>query len=258
MRLEGKSLSFSYEKKYILNNLHLEIKSALLTSITGPNGVGKSTLLKCLSNISSLQKGVVYLDGRAINNIKSSELARTLAYVPQKEASSFSITVYEMILLGRRPYIKWRVQDSDKKLVNNIISKLKIEHLADRDVNTLSGGERQKIAIARALAQEPEILFLDEPTANLDINHQLEVMKILQKLTRSEMTTVVTVLHDINLASRYSDRIFLMEPGGIFTIGTPDKVFTSERLKKIYNIDVEIIKTSSGNHIIPIDAGDNN
>ncbi len=253
MRMSGEKLCFSYEQKDIFVGLNLQIGEGKLTSIIGPNGVGKSTLIKCISNIYSLNSGVIYLDEKLLNSKGPQELAKLMGYVPQKEETNFSITVYEMILLGRKPYIKWRVKEIDKKIVNEMLAKFRIRHLADRDINTLSGGERQKVIIARALAQQPDILLLDEPTASLDLNHQVEVMRILRELAHQDKTAVVTVLHDLNLASRFSDRVFLMGKNGYFTEGSPEEVFTSENIRNIYNIEVEILKTGSGNYIIPLD-----
>lgn len=254
MKMNGQNLSFGYNQKNILDKLDIEIKEGELTSITGPNGVGKSTLIKCMSNIHKLKSGVIYLGSDILDKKDSKELAKILGYVPQKEESNFSITVYEMILLGRRPYINWKVKDNDKKVVDQLIKRMKIEDLAERDINTLSGGERQKVAIARALAQEPEILLLDEPTASLDLNHQIEVMKTLQELAHREDRSVVVVLHDLNLASRFSDKVFLMSKNGLYKIGTPKEVFTVKNIKEIYNIKVEILESSQGNYIVPLDS----
>ncbi|MFW5987924.1 MAG: ABC transporter ATP-binding protein [bacterium] len=254
MKMNGQNLCFAYKQKKILDKLDIEIKEGELTSITGPNGVGKSTLIKCMSNIYKLNSGVIYLGRDILDKKDSKKLAKMLGYVPQKEENNFSITAYEMILLGRKPYIKWKVKKSDKEIVNNLLKKLKIEHLAERDINTLSGGERQKVVIARALAQEPEILLLDEPTASLDLNHQVEVMKTLQKLAHEEKTSVVVVLHNLNLASRFSDKVFLMSKDGFYKVGEPEQVFTTENIKEIYNIEVEILKSSQGNHIVPLDS----
>ncbi|AZO95932.1 ABC transporter ATP-binding protein [Halocella sp. SP3-1] len=255
MDIKCQDLYFAYNKDDVIKKINLEIKSGQLTSIVGPNGIGKSTLLKCLCNIYKPKHGVVYLNGKEIVSMNSRTLAKNLAYVPQKQAISFSMTVYEMILLGRRPYIKWKVSANDEAIVESILNKFKIMHLAEREINTLSGGEKQKVAIARALAQEPNILFLDEPTSSLDINHQLEVIGNLRRLVYQESKAVVVVLHDLNLANRFSDKVFLMGKDGFYKEGSPEEVLSSENIKDIYNLEVEIIKTSQGKYIIPLDTG---
>ena len=252
MRISGDKLNFSYEKNSILKDIDIEIEEGKITSITGPNGVGKSTLIKCISNIYNLESGIIYLNEDKLLDKKSEELAKILGYVPQQEKNNFDITAYEMILLGRRPYIKWKVNQRDKEVVNNLLEELNIGHLAKRNVHSLSGGEKQKVAIARALAQEPEIILLDEPTASLDLNHQVEVMKILKRLAHKNNKCVVVVLHDLNLASRFSDKVFLMDENGFYKVGTPEEVFTTENIRQIYNIEVEILESSQGSHIVPL------
>ncbi len=245
-------LSFAYEKKSIIKEISLEVERGRITGIAGPNGAGKSTLLKCLCNIYEPDEGVIYLNGREIACLEGRELAKSLGYVPQEQGGSFSMTVYEMILLGRRPYIKWKVRNQDEAVVESTLERLNINDLAERDVSTLSGGEKQKVAIARALAQEPEALFLDEPTSSLDINHQLEVMELLAELADRDQTAVVTVLHDLNLASNYSGWVYLISQERIVAAGRPSEVFTPENIKRVYGIDVEIVEGSGGTHIIPV------
>ena len=252
MKMSCDRISFAYGDNSVFEDLSVGIELGQLTSITGPNGIGKSTLIKCFCNLYKVRTGIVYLDGQAITTIAPDELARTLGYVPQKEETVFSISVYEAVLLGRRPYLKWKVQQRDQEIVESILVRLKLTELAERPITTLSGGERQKVAIARALAQEPTILFLDEPTSNLDLNHQLEVMTLLRELADHEQRAIVVVMHDLNLASRFSDRVYLLGQNGLFAQGKPADVFTRENIKKIYGIEVEIINTAGGRYLIPI------
>ena len=252
MSINCQELSYAYDKKPIIEKISFELKDGQFASITGPNGIGKSTLIKCLANIYKPDNGTVYLNGQEIALMNAQELAKTLGYVPQKEETNFSLTVYEMVLLGRRPYIKWKVKISDEKIVEKILERLKILHLAEREVSTLSGGEKQKVAIARALAQEPSIILLDEPTSSLDINHQIELMEVLRDLVDFDQVAVVAVLHDLNLASSFSDIVYLLGEEGIHAAGRPEKVFTPQTLKIVYGINVEIIKGTNSRYIVPL------
>ncbi len=248
--IDCNNLKFSYAQQNIFSELDINFPPEQLSSIVGPNGVGKSTLVKCLCNIYSVKQGVVYVEGEEISKIDSQQLAKKLGYVPQKQKTAFSMTVYELILLGRKPYINWRVTAEDEKIVETILDKLDIINLAERKINTLSGGERQKVVIARVLAQEPSIIFFDEPTSNLDLKHQLEVMELLSDLAGREEATVVVVMHDLNLASKFSDNVFLLGREGIYAQGNPEEVFTPENIKEVYGVEVEIINDSLGRHII--------
>lgn len=252
MDLQAKDLGFSYGSTSILEQISLHIQKGQVTSIIGPNGIGKSTLLRCLANIYKPQVGSVYLDGKQIATLSPRELAKELGYVPQIQSDVFAITVYEAILLGRKPYIRWSVRPNDLEIVNKIMRRLGLERFAERTVNTLSGGERQKVAIARALAQDPSILFLDEPTSSLDMSHQLELMELVTQLAHEQGSTVVMVLHDLNLAARFSDQIFLLGTQGIHAQGSPHKVLVPVTIQEVYGVEVEIIPTSQGPYVLPL------
>lgn len=252
MSLQAEKLVFSYGTSTILDQIALSIQKQEVTSIIGPNGIGKSTLLRCLANIYKPQFGTVYLNGESIATLPPRELAKELGYVPQIQSDVFSITVYEAILLGRKPYISWSVKPRDLEIVDNIVSRLGLERFTERTINTLSGGERQKVAIARALAQEPSILFLDEPTSSLDMGHQLELMQLVVELVHEQASTVIMVLHDLNLAARFSDEMFLLGPFGIHVHGSPQDVLIPENIKEVYGVEVEIIPTSQGPYVLPL------
>lgn len=252
MSLQINDLSFAYGSTLILQKLNFAIAENKVTSVIGPNGIGKSTLVRCLANIYQPDQGVVYLDGKNIATITGRELAKQLGYVPQSHSDVFSITVYEAILLGRKPYIRWSVKGQDLKIVDGLIQRLGLEQFAQRTLNTLSGGERQKVAIARALAQEPTVLFLDEPTSSLDMAHQLELMELVVDLARRQGTTIVLVLHDLNLAARFSDQIILLGRQGIYAQGVPQSVITPEHIRAIYGVEVEVLATSKGPQVLPL------
>jgi len=252
MKIRIRGLEFRYNSIPALKNVTLDIHESEIVAIVGPNGSGKSTLIKCMDRILKPQKGVILIDGRNIEDFSQIEIARTIGYVPQSIRQFFPATVFEVVLLGRRPYIGWRCSSRDVEKVFKVLKMLKIEHIAMRDFSELSGGQQQKVLIARALAQEPEILLLDEPTANLDIKHQLEVMEIVRTIVKRRGMIAIVAIHDLNLASRYADRIVMMKDGKIFAVGKPDEVLTLSNIEKIYSIKVKIVKLDGTVHIMPL------
>lgn len=236
MKLIINALSFNYDSVAALKDVHLELDLNEVLSIVGPNGSGKTTLLKCIDRILKPNNGVVLIDGRDVVNIGLGELSKIIGYVPQSLMSTFPFTVFDVVLMGRRPYIRWSVSESDKQIVAEILKFLGISKLAERHLNELSSGEQQKVIIARALAQQPQILLLDEPTSNLDIKHQLEVLGIIKDLTRSRHLSVIMAMHDLNLASRFSDKMLLLKHGSIFAVGTPESVLNEENIESVYGV----------------------
>jgi len=236
LKLIINNLSFNYESIVALKDVNLELGVGEVMSIVGPNGSGKSTLLKCIDRILKPKQGVVLIEGRDVANMKHGELSKIIGYVPQNSTSTFPFTVFEVVLMGRKPYIQWSVSESDKEIVAEILKFLGISKLAERHLNELSSGEQQKVIVARALAQQPRILLLDEPTSNLDIKHQLEVLSIVKGLTQSKQLSVIMAMHDLNLASRFSDKMLLLKHGSIFAVGTPESVLTEENIEAVYGV----------------------
>ncbi|MBC7130112.1 ABC transporter ATP-binding protein, partial [Candidatus Bathyarchaeota archaeon] len=216
MKLVVHGVSFSYKSIHALKDVKFELNQEEILSLVGPNGSGKSTLLKCIDGILKPHCGAVYVDGKKTATMNAKEISQTMGYVPQNlsnGSSVFPLTVFDVVLAGRKPYIGWSISEKDVEIVAEILKLLGIEELATRHFNELSGGEQQKVVIARALAQQPQILLLDEPTSNLDIKHQLEVLDLIRNLSRSMKLSVVMAMHDLNLASRYSDKIVMMKKG---------------------------------------------
>lgn len=236
MKLVINKLSFSYRSTAALKDLELEVGLGEVLSIVGPNGSGKSTLLKCIDKILKPNQGAVLIDGKDVANMGLSELSKIMGYVPQNSTSTFPFTVFDVVLMGRRPHVRWSVSERDKKIVAEILEFLGIDKLAMRHLNELSGGEQQKVIIARALAQQPQILLLDEPTSNLDIKHQLEILSILRGLTQSKQHSIIVAMHDLNLASRFSDRMLMLKHGCIFAVGDPESVLTEENIELVYGV----------------------
>ena len=241
--LEVKGLSCGYGKRKVLEGINLSLSGGEVMGVIGPNGSGKTTLLRAISGWIRSMEGEVLLDGRDIRSIGQKEVARKMAVVAQAPQSIPSFTVEEFVLLGRIPH--WRpfqvIEDRrDMEVAERAMHLTGIEDLRGRDMRELSGGERQLVCLARALAQEPELMLLDEPTAHLDIGHQLQIMDLLMELNGNEGLTLIVVLHDLNLASLYCQRLVLLDQGRIYREGTPQEVINEAMIRKIYGGDVTI------------------
>jgi len=254
MKLIVKDVAFSYGSVQALRDISLKLNEREVLGIVGPNGSGKSTLLKCINRILTPKQGEILLNGADITKLKRIEVARSIGYVPQSTPSEYGApTVFEVVLMGRYPYgVTWRISSGDIEKVWRILGILGIENLASRRFDELSGGEKQKVLIARALAQEAEILLLDEPTSNLDIRHQLEVMRLVRGLVEGNGLAAIIAIHDLNLASRFCDRVIMMKNGVIFAAGSPEEVFTSENIEKVYHVKVKVIKCFGRPHIVTL------
>lgn len=257
MLLEVKNISFGYGNRDVLNEVTLKVRGGEVLSIIGPNGAGKSTLLRCISRILKPRLGTVYLDGNELSLLAEQERARRFGYVPQSESESFPITVFETILMGRRPHLTWRVSQNDLSVVEEVISQLGLETHAERYLYELSGGERQKVLLARALTQQPEVLLLDEPTSNLDVRHQLEVLELVQSIAKDQGKCILMVMHDLNMAARFSDLVLMLKAGLVFAAGTPQAVLTPENIREVYEVESIMVNTDIGIQIIPLEPGRN-
>jgi iron complex transport system ATP-binding protein len=249
MKISIHDLEFSYNVSPVLKNMNIGIHKGDFVAFVGPNGSGKSTLIKCLNGILKIRKGTILIDNKPIHSFTPNELARKIAYVPQSENIKSSSHVFSVILLGRKPYIYWKPTEHDLNITASILKTLHLEDLAMRDVNKLSGGQQQSVYIARALAQEPDIMLLDEPTANLDIKHQVEVLELLKNLSNKGITIIIA-LHDINMALRYATRIMMLKEGRIFASGGKDTI-TKENIEKLYDIKVRIITDNENIIVVP-------
>ena len=252
MKLKIKDLEFSYGSVPILKDVCLELASSEILGIVGPNGAGKSTLMRCINRILKPNGGSILLDGQEVKEMSRMEIARHMGYVPQTSTSVFPASVFDTVLMGRRPRIGWRSSEGDVEKVLEILKLLGIEQFALRDFNEISGGQQQKVVIARALAQEPDVLLLDEPTSNLDIRHQLEAMDIIKKLVKETGISAITAIHDLNLASRYSDRVIMLNGGSIFDVGNPASVLNPENIKHVYGVEAVVRNENGRPYIVPI------
>jgi iron complex transport system ATP-binding protein len=242
VRLYTEKLHISYGERLIVKNLSVNIPDKKITTIIGSNGCGKSTLLKAITRIISHQSGSVILDGENISTEHTKALAKKMAILPQTPESASGLTVGELVSYGRFPYQKGfgRLSKQDYQTIDWALEVTGTKDYKFRLVDSLSGGQRQRVWIAMALAQETDIIFLDEPTTYLDMAHQLEVLELLQKLNKEQERTVVMVLHDLNQAARFADYIIALKDGEIVKAGTCDEVITHDVLKKVFHIDAEI------------------
>ncbi|MGA9115526.1 MAG: ABC transporter ATP-binding protein [Bacteroidota bacterium] len=223
-----------------LRRVSLDVRRGEFLSVVGPNGSGKSTLLKLLDRILLPSEGSITLLDRDLAWYPRAELARKVSYVPQETGILFPYTVYEVVLMGRAPHSRGEVFENarDRAIAREAMRAADIAHCAAHPVTALSGGEKQRVFIARALAQQPQVILLDEPNAHLDIAHQVGVFSVMRRLNRSEGVTVVSVSHDLNLASAFSDRIVMLKEGFVVALGTPSEVLTGDRIAEVFGTDV--------------------
>lgn len=255
MKLTINKLSFNYVGNPVLKDVDFEVGLGEMLSIVGPNGSGKSTLLKCINRILKTKQNTVLIDGKDASKLNLKDLSRMLGYVPQNSTSTFPFTVFDVVLMGRKPYIQWSISEHDNQVVAEMLDFLGIGDLAMRHFNELSGGEQQKVIIARALAQQPQLMLLDEPTSSLDIKHQLEILCMLKSLARGGERSVIVSMHDLNMASRFSDRMLMLKKGVIYAVGSPEKVLTEDNIEAVYGIKAHVSTSIIGKpQITPLAA----
>jgi iron complex transport system ATP-binding protein len=249
--LDIENVHYSIGESKILDNVTIEFTKGRFYSIVGPNGSGKTTLLKNIIKSINPTKGLVVLDGQDMKSMKAKEVASKIGYVPQNTSMELDFTCYDVVMMGRSHKLKG-FQNESKSDVDSVINAMKVMdtlHLKDKFITEISGGERQRVILARAIAQDGECIILDEPISHLDIKHQISVLEQLQKLKKSGKT-IITVLHDLNFALNYSEEVILMKEGGVYSKGEVDKVLTSEHIKNVYGVNSEIITLKGKKQII--------
>jgi iron complex transport system ATP-binding protein len=249
MILNIENVRFRYRAFPVLNGIELKINEHEIVSILGPNGVGKTTLLKCINTILKPYMGSVFIQEENVMELSKIKIAQKVGYVAQKNEASRT-TVFDAVMLGRYPYIKWDITDQDLRIVNSIIHTLHLDDLALRFIDELSGGELQKVCTARALVQEPDILLLDEPTSNLDLKNQIEILELVDKVVAEHNVAAIMTMHDVNMALRYSDKLVLMKDGKVFSYCKKNDI-TANMIEQIYGVAVVIEHYDSIPIVIP-------
>lgn len=243
-------LVFGYGDRHILKGVDIVFDRPGLSCILGPNGVGKTTLVKCICKLLEPVSGRVLVDGEDVRTMRHRDLAKKVAFVPNSESSVFAMTVSEAVLMGRHPRSGWSVTEEDMAVVEEMIGKLGLSDYADRGIDEISAGQLQRVMIARGLAQEPEVLILDEPTSNLDVKYQMDVMRFLRRYTREKNIMVIMVCHDLNIAAAYADRVILMDDGKVFADGKAGCVLTEKNVREVYGVESQIVGNRGFPHVM--------
>jgi iron complex transport system ATP-binding protein len=249
--IDLKDVCFSYPGADILHDINCSIGPGVMTGLIGPNGSGKSTLIKCIDTILK-PRGSILLDGKNILKMERVELARSIGLVPQNGTSAMDSTVFETVLMGRRPHSAWRISEQDIEKVAETLERLGIGDMAMRDFSSLSGGQKQMVLLARAICQEPGVLLLDEPTSALDIKHQLQVLDIINNLVKERNMSAIIALHDLNLGARYTDSMVMLRNGKIFSAGKPIDLYTPKMIEEVYGVTAIVITVLDKPHVVPI------
>ncbi len=240
--IELENVSLGYNGKAVLNGINLKVNEGEILGLIGPNASGKSTLIKGINRLIGLFSGRLLIEGKDIETIKRKDLARLVATVPQNSSLPGTFTAFELVLMGRTPHLGRLHYEGrkDMAIAWQAMERTQTQYLAERRVGELSGGEKQRLVIARALTQQPEVILLDEPTANLDINHQIETLNLIKRLSHEQGLAAIAAQHDLNLATQFSDRVALLNEGKIYAKGTPPEVITAKNIKEVYGAEVDV------------------
>jgi iron complex transport system ATP-binding protein len=252
MMLTVDGIGFRYNSREVLRDIGFRLERGESLAILGPNGVGKTTLLRCINAILRPHRGTVAVDARDVLRLRPMQIARRIGYVAQKTETART-TAFDAILMGRRPHIRWRASKNDLRLVDGALKLLGLEHLALRYIDQVSGGELQKVAIARALVQEPRLLLFDEPTSSLDLKNQMEILTLIRQVVRQHAVAAVMTMHDLNQALRFADKVLFLKRGRVHFAGRPAAV-TAEMVESVYGLPVEIHLYRDYPVVIPVET----
>lgn len=248
--IDVEHVSFSYDKrKAILDDVSFSIGRGEVFGVLGPNGTGKTTIIKCINRILKPDAGEIRFDGRSIRTMRQRDIAKIMAYVPQYMSSFFNLTVVEAVMMGRLPYAGRRYSAEDERIAFEVIEKMNLEPFAFRSIREMSGGERQRVFIARAMAQQPQVIILDEPTSSLDVHNQLFILNTIAQLSRRDGITIIMTIHDLNLASLFCDTVLMLRDGHVFAMGPTQEVLTEENIHVMYRVRTRITVEDGFKHV---------
>lgn len=254
LKLTIRELSTSYGNRQILHRISATILPGELVALIGPNGAGKSTIIKAISGIIPIDSGTVFIDGQNLLKMNEQSRAKLVAVIPQARNLPPAFTTREIVLMGRTPYVGWlgKVSHQDEQIADLAMQRTNVDVLADRRMNELSGGEQQRVLVARAIAQNPRLLLLDEPTTHLDIQYQISLLDIIAGLAHHDHLAILMAIHDLNMAAHYADKVILLVNGDIIAIGKPSEVMSPETLSTAYHVPISIHSNPAGqNWIMP-------
>jgi iron complex transport system ATP-binding protein len=247
---EVRDIDFSYGSKHVLDSMSFCVKADDVASVLGPNGVGKTTLIKCINKVLTPDAGSVFIEGSDLHRMSQKDIAKNIGYVAQRSETS-KTTVFDSVLLGRKPHFQWDVTEKDMRLAGRVLHLLGLDGLALKYVDEISGGEYQLVQIARVLVQQPKLILLDEPTSSLDLANQHMIMHLVRNIVKKNHMAAVMVIHDINLAIRHSDKFVLMKDGMVYSVGGLE-IITPENIKAVYNIEAYVESVRGVPVVIPI------
>jgi len=250
MILHVSGLAFTYNSHPVLEEIEFSLAEGELLAILGPNGVGKTTLLKCMNAIHKPTGGAVYVHQRSVSDLSPRDIARDVAYVAQRSETA-RFTVFDTVLMGRKPHIRWKVSDADVKIVEAALNRLHLNSLRLRYIDTLSGGELQKVSVARALVQEPQLLLLDEPTSSLDLKNQIDILTMIRRVVDEHNIAAVMTMHDLNTALHFAHKFLFLKGGRIHSVGNIEEM-TAEMIESVYGLPVAVHHHAGRPLVVPL------